>query len=129
MQCLNSSQSLAWFNLFEPISKKERERALFCSRLLSHSLKSESFREQIFGDVYLSLDEVDLALSSYNRAFTALLQENNVYGLLVITNKIVNLKQPCKNYIESANSKIDKKNRSHMLFFNEIIKKEKSLTI
>jgi hypothetical protein len=109
MQCTNSSQSLAWFNLFEPISKKERERALFCSRLLSHSLESESFKDQIFGDVYLALDETDLALSSYNKALTALIKENNAYGLLVIANKIISLKQTNKNYIESTSSIINKK--------------------
>ena len=121
MQCKNFSQNLSWFSLFEPISKKERERVLFCFRLLSHSLKSESFKNQILGDVYLSLNELGLAMAAYHESFMISLQEKDVYGLLVVMHKIITLGQSNKSYIASISVLIDKKNPSYIQFFSEIM--------
>ena len=124
MQCTNySQQSLSWFNLFEPVTKKERERALFCCRLLSHSVESESFRHQILGDVYLSLNEIELALSSYHEAFSMAAIEKDIYGVLVIGQKIAELTNDVKGHINLLKILIGTNNLSHSIFLSEILAK------
>jgi len=60
--------TIAWFKLAECVSRGERERALGVYRLLAHSIGNPAFESQLEGDLHLSFQDVQTALSKYQEA-------------------------------------------------------------
>lgn len=60
--------NVAWFTLAECISRGEKVRALGVYRLLAHSIDDIAFARQLEGDILLSFQDQDEAISKYKEA-------------------------------------------------------------
>jgi len=79
-----SHHCLAWFKIAEALLNREREKAFFYCKLLSHSLSSEAFRSQIIGDIHTCIGEISFALQAYKNAFLLYEKNNNIHGMSII---------------------------------------------
>ncbi len=64
-QVPSGKYTIAWFKLAECVSRGEKERALGVYRLLSHSLDDSALVCQLEGDIFLSFNDKQQAVTNY----------------------------------------------------------------
>jgi len=124
---LSINSDLSWFNLSEAIKRKEREKALFSFKLLSHSIKNEIFKLQLLADLYLFLEENDQAFLIYKEIFDKYFLENDIYGIFSVLNRLNynfdNLEY-FFNKIKELKDNNKLKNYFYFEYFNEFLRKK-----
>ena len=125
---ISNYSDLAWFNLSENIKRKEREKALFSFRLLSHSIENENFKLQLLADLYFFLEENDQAFLLYKEIFDKYFFNNDIYGIFSILNRLSFYSNDLNYFIKKIEElKNNKKlnNFYYLEFLNNILKKSK----
>lgn len=102
---------LSWFSLSESVKRKEREKALFCYRLLSHSIENENFKMQLLGDLYLFLDEKETAYLIYKNLFDKYLKDKDFFGVFSIIDRISSFESEEKENFVLKLKNIEKKTK------------------
>jgi hypothetical protein len=118
----NSTLSnLAWFRLSEALIRNEREKAFIAYRLLSHSFICSGFKYQALADLHFSFGEMSLAFESYKQAFMVYYDNHDIFGMLIIINRLLWNIEGALYYIEKFFELIDSQDSLYSTHIENII--------
>ncbi len=115
------SSSLAWFRLQESALKSEHERGLLNYKLLMHSYRSQGFKKQILGDLYVSFNEKDLAENSFNESFDLYFLKKEYFYAAIILLKLKNNGFEYKLKLTVLINELEKNKHHYTLLINDLI--------
>jgi tetratricopeptide (TPR) repeat protein len=90
-QVVPDKHTIAWFKLAECVSRGERERALGVYRLLAHSIGNPAFENQLEGDLYLSFQDIQAAITKYQEAVRLYCQSGRLLEAAAVLEHLVTL--------------------------------------
>jgi tetratricopeptide (TPR) repeat protein len=90
--------NVAWFKLAECVSRHEKERALGVLHLLVHSLDDVALGYKLEGDVYVSFNEIENAITRYTLAAKEYQREKRFFEAAGIYGNLIALKPKSKEY-------------------------------
>jgi hypothetical protein len=114
------TSNLAWFRLSEALIRNEREKAFIAYRLLSHSLSSDGFKNQVLGDLHYSFGEMSLAVDSYKHAFNFYCEKKDIFGMIIIIKRLLWNIENITFFLEKIYECTDLKNELYEVIFSEI---------
>jgi hypothetical protein len=103
MQVFTEKSSIAWFKLAELVARKEKERALYMFRLLSHSLSEKALVTQLEADILLAFGD-ERALSVYLQAASLFEQNEDVVMAKAIYEHVAYLQASCDLRLQKDNT-------------------------
>jgi lipopolysaccharide biosynthesis regulator YciM len=111
-QIIKQNHSIAWFSLYQFVTRGEREKALSIHKLLSRSINDIALILELEGDILFSFKENEEALEKYIHAGKIYSSQNklsqaiNVYEkIIAITNELIFLEKLLDLYIQNKNLK------------------------
>lgn len=107
--------NIAWFRLAECISRREKERALGVYRLLSHSFDNLAVGYQLEGDILCAFDDVEGAISLYEKAAQAYENQNELMQAVAVYDHLFTLKDH-QAYLEKIIELYDRLNHRQRMF-------------
>jgi len=90
--------TIAWFKLAECVSRGEKERALGIYRLLSHSLDDRALVCQLEGDIFLSFNDREKAVTNYYRAALLYKKDNRLLESAAVYEHLLTIQPEEKGY-------------------------------
>lgn len=97
-QVPSDKYTIAWFKLAECVSRGEKERALGIYRLLSHSLDDPALVRQLKGDIFLSFNDKQEAVTLYYQAAQLYKKDNRILEAAAIYEHLLTIQSEDKKY-------------------------------
>jgi len=129
-QVPSDKYTIAWFKLAECVSRGEKERALGVYRLLSHSLDDPALARQLEGDIFLSFNDKQEAVTNYYQAAQLYKKDNRLLEAAAVYEHLLTIQPEDKKYrtviIDLYNQlTIQSKVKEHaMLLINQLLHDE-----
>lgn len=129
-QIPSDKYTIAWFKLAECVSRGEKERALGVYRLLSHSLDDPALVRQLEGDIFLSFNDKQEAVTNYYQAAQLYKKDNRLLEAAAVYEHLLTIQPEDKKYrtviIDLYNQlTIQSKVKEHaMLLINQLLHDE-----
>ncbi len=97
-QVPSDKYTIAWFKLAECVSRGEKERALGIYRLLSHSLDDPALVRQLEGDIFLSFNDKQEAVTHYYQAAQLYKKDNRILEAAAVYEHLLMIQPEDKKY-------------------------------
>ena len=97
-QVPSGKYTIAWFKLAECVSRGEKERALGVYRLLSHSLDDSALVCQLEGDIFLSFNDKQQAVTNYYQAAQLYKKDNRILEAAAVYEHLLTIQPEDKRY-------------------------------
>jgi len=97
-QVQSDKYTIAWFKLAECVSRGEKERALGIYRLLSHSLDDPALVCQLKGDIFLSFNDKQEAVTHYYQAAQLYKKDNRILEAAAVYEHLLTIHPEDKKY-------------------------------
>jgi len=97
-QVPSDKYTIAWFKLAECVSRGEKERALGIYRLLSHSLDDPALVRQLKGDIFLSFNDKQEAVTHYHQAAQLYKKDNRILEAAAVYEHLLTIHPEDKKY-------------------------------